>query len=133
MSPASGTGGPQTGLPQRHVDSTGGADPSVAPLDVSSPSMSVPPRSVSGRASLQQRQNKLMRVAVAVSVVAHVAVFLAWLLWPQPTLAAIDLDEAVIKTRLVKLGKPRDEKLLPRLPTSPPPPPKLDKKPEPKV
>ncbi len=121
--------GPQTGLPKGKAS----ADPSMAPLEVSNPSMSVPPRSVSARATLQQRQNHLMRIAVAVSIVAHVAVFAAWLVWPQPSRAAVDLDEAIIKTRLVKLGKPRDEKLLPRLPTSPPPPPKVDKKPDLKV
>ncbi len=117
-------GGPDTGIPKGK-----GAG---APLEVSNPSMSVPPRAFRERVSLHQRQNRLMRIAVAISVVAHVFVFVAWLVWPQPTRAAVDLDEAIIKTRLVKLGKPRDEKLLPRLPTSPPPP-KVEKKPEPKI
>jgi len=86
----------------------------------------------SARATLRERQSRLLQLAVAVSMVAHLALFLGWALWPSSTKAAIDLDEAVIKTRLVKLGKPRDENLLPRLPTSPPPP-KADKKPEPKI
>ena len=55
-------------------------------------------------------------------MVLHAGLFAGWLLFPSSTTVVVDLDEAVIKTRLVKLGKPRDEKLLPRLPTSPPPP-----------
>lgn len=66
-------------------------------------------------------QARLLKVALIVSVGLHLGLFAGWMLWPSSTKTAVDLDEAVIKTRLVKLGKPRDEKLLPRLPTSPPP------------
>jgi TonB family protein len=68
-------------------------------------------------------QSRLLKLALIASVGVHAALFVGWLVWPSSSKAAIDLDEAVIKTRLVKLGKPRDEKLLPRMPTSAPPPP----------
>jgi TonB family protein len=61
------------------------------------------------------------------SLGVHIGLALGWAFFPAPKKPAIDLDAAIVKTRLVKLGKPRDEKLLPRLPTSPPPAP-ADKK-----
>lgn len=92
--------------------------------------LSVPPRTAI--VTMGEQQARLLRVALVVSVAAHVAVFGAWIAWPESNTPRVDLDEAIIKTRLVKLGKPRDEKLLPRLPTAPPPPP-TESKPQPVV
>jgi TonB family protein len=100
-------------------------------LAVSGSHATLPPRA--SMSSMGGHQAHLLRVAVAASVVVHLAVFGAWVVWPESATARVDLDEAIIKTRLVKLGKPRDEKLLPRLPTSPPPPPPTESKPQPTV
>lgn len=58
---------------------------------------------------------------VAGSIAFHVLLFGAALFWaslfPQ---ARIDLDAQPIKASLVRLGKPREEKLLPRIETAPP-------------
>jgi hypothetical protein len=108
-----------------------GRDISVSGISVSSTNLSVSPRAAA--ITLGQRQSRLLSVALVVSVAAHVVVCGAWILWPSTTETAVNLDEAIIKTRLVKLGKPRDETLLPRLPTSPPPPPRLDDKPTPTI
>ncbi|HEY1098396.1 MAG TPA: TonB C-terminal domain-containing protein, partial [Myxococcota bacterium] len=85
--------------------------------------ISLPPTSTALPHERVDVQGRFLKIACIVSVVVHAAVFAGWMLWPSSTKNAVDLDEAVIKTRLVKLGKPRDEKLLPRLPSSPPPPP----------
>ena len=108
-----------------------GRDISVSGISVSSTNLSVSPRAAA--ITMGQRQSRLLSVALVVSVAAHVVVCGAWILWPTTTETAVNLDEAIIKTRLVKLGKPRDETLLPRLPTSPPPPPRLDDKPTPTI
>jgi TonB family protein len=67
----------------------------------------------------------------ALSIAAHVAlialgVLASWLISPK----MIDLDQKPIHASLVRLGKPRDEKLLPRK-EEPPPPVKEEKAPEP--
>ena len=67
------------------------------------------------------------------SVLTHVAVAAALLglsaVFGRP---AIDLEQTPIKASLVRLGKPRDEKLLPRKEEEPPPPPPAAKaEPEP--
>ena len=103
-----------------------GANEGVDDVELSSPSLAAPRRRAE-RVNRSAFTNRLLTIAVAVSMGAHVAAFVAWMFWPSSSHAAVDLDEAVIKTRLVKLGKPRDEKLLPRLPTAPPPKP-VDKK-----
>ena len=108
-----------------------GRDISVSGISVSSTNLSVSPRAAA--ITMGQRQSRLLSVALIVSVAAHIVLFGAWVMWPSTTKTAVNLDEAIIKTRLVKLGKPRDEKLLPRLPTSPPPPPRLDDKPTPTI
>ena len=101
-------------------------DPSVS---TSAANLSVPPRTAI--VTMGQKQARLLRIAMVVSVVAHVVLFGAYIAWPDSHTARVDLDEAIIKTRLVKLGKPRDEKLLPRMPTAPPPP--TDTKPQPTI
>lgn len=86
------------------------------------PAPTVPPTVA---ASLQWRhahQQRLLAVFCFVSLVLHTGALAAYAFWPGPAKPAINLDDAIVKTRLVRLGKPRDEKLLPRLPTSPPPP-----------
>lgn len=75
--------------------------------------------------SLEERraaQRKMLAGFIALSLGLHIGLVAGWIFFPEPTKPALDLDAAVVKTKLVKLGKPRDEKLLPRLPTSPPPP-----------
>ena len=67
----------------------------------------------------------------ALSIAGHVAVIFVglvanWVLAPK----LIDLDQKPIHASLVRLGKPRDEKLLPRKDEPPPPPPE-EKAPEP--
>ncbi|MBM4279206.1 MAG: TonB C-terminal domain-containing protein [Deltaproteobacteria bacterium] len=83
-------------------------------------------------AARHARQRRRLTVMLVVSLGVHGFALSAWALLPQAPRRAVDLDAAVVKTRLVKLGKPRDEKLLPRLPTSTPPTPP-DKKPAPKL
>ena len=61
---------------------------------------------------------------VGLSVVGHVVAVAAWLVlgwvFAGPRL---ELDQKPIKASLVRLGKPRDEKLLPKKEEPPPPPP----------
>jgi TonB family protein len=64
---------------------------------------------------------------IAFSIVAHVAVvgvvaLLGLINRPPP----MDLDQKPITASLVRLGKPRDQKLLPRKEEPPPPPPKVE-------
>ena len=73
-------------------------------------------------AARRAAQRKLLLVFCALSLGIHGGLVAGWLLFPEPSTKAFDLDGAVVKTRLVKLGKPRDEKLLPRVAASPPPP-----------
>lgn len=73
---------------------------------------------------LAQRSSRLGRF-LGVSLVGHVLILLAVGLYntfaegPQ-----VKLDQKPIRATLVRLGKPRDEKLLPRKEKPPPPPPK---------
>lgn len=101
---------------------------SPSPSEVSGPA--TPSTALHAWHAAQQRRLTLMLV---VSLVVHLGAFAAWAFLPHGPRRAVDLDEAVVKTRLVKLGKPRDEKLLPRLPTSPPPPPPPEHKGPPKL
>ena len=64
------------------------------------------------------------------SAVIHLVALGAWVVVTQASQPQIDLDKAVIKTKLVKLGKKRDERLMPRLVRKPPPKP-APKKPAP--
>jgi protein TonB len=83
----------------------------------------LPPTVTSSLAARRATQVRLLLVFSAISAVLHLGAFAAYAFWPARDKAAINLDDAIVKTRLVKLGKTRDEKLLPRLPTSPPPAP----------
>jgi hypothetical protein len=101
-----------------------GSSPPAAQVSSSStqPPMQAPSQAA-GLVSRHQRQQRLLSVMLVASLVVHGFAFAAWAFFPSRPHRAIDLDEAVVKTRLVKLGKPRDEKLLPRLPSAPPPSP----------
>lgn len=76
--------------------------------------------------SLDERraaQRRMLGGFIALSLGLHIGLAAGWLFFPDLTpRRPIDLDDAIVKTKLVKLGKPRDEKLLPRIPTSAPPP-----------
>jgi TonB family protein len=62
--------------------------------------------------------------AVAISVALHVGLFGAAVVAARYAAGPrIDLGQKPIAAKLVRLGKPRDEKLLPRKETAPPPPP----------
>jgi colicin import membrane protein len=73
--------------------------------------------------TLRSKQERMLYISFVASAVAHGAfvVVWAWFTFSQQK-PPFDLDQAIVKTHLVKLGKPRDEKLLPRLPTQAPPP-----------
>ncbi|MBJ6759331.1 TonB family protein [Myxococcaceae bacterium JPH2] len=78
---------------------------------------------------LLTRPSRLSRFLVF-SVVGHVGVLLAAVLYAR--LAArppVDLNPEPIKASLVRLGKPRDPKLLPRKEQLPPPPKEVEAKP----
>ncbi len=64
---------------------------------------------------------------VLVSIGLHAAVVVAAILWGMfGRSAPVNLDQKPIKASLVRLGKPRDQKLLPRKEELPPPPKKVD-------
>ena len=86
------------------------------------PAATVPPRVAASLQWRHARQQRMLWAFCFVSLMLHTGALAAYAFWPAPQKPALDLDAAVVKTRLVKLGKTRDEKLLPRLPTSPPPP-----------
>ncbi|HEY0095369.1 MAG TPA: energy transducer TonB, partial [Archangium sp.] len=80
---------------------------------------------------LAQRSSRLGRF-LGVSLVGHVLILLAVGLYnafvERPP---VNLDQKPIRATLVRLGKPRDEKLLPRKEQPPPPPPKKVEAPPP--
>jgi colicin import membrane protein len=78
-------------------------------------SMSIPPQ-----ASWSRPRRTQVWPAVAVSLLVHGAAVAAFVMWSDQKKPVINLDQAAIKARLVKLGKPRDDNMLPRLPTSQP-------------
>jgi TonB family protein len=61
-----------------------------------------------------------------ISIALHIAAVVVFVVVANRAPPQMDLDQAIIKTKLVKLGKKRDEKLLPRIDAkkAPPPPPK---------
>ena len=69
-----------------------------------------------------------LRKYVAGSVAAHVLLVAAVLGYSHLALPAqVDLNQKPIRATLVRLGKPREERLLPRKETPPPPPQKVEK------
>lgn len=86
------------------------------------PAPTLPPAMAASLRWRHARQQRMLSIFIVVSALVHSAAFAAYAFWPAPSKPALNLDDAIVKTRLVRLGKPRDEKLLPRLPTSPPPP-----------
>ena len=89
----------------------------------------------------QSRTNRLLAVFCAVSFVAHFAAVLVYVVVAYQDAPPANLQRTIVKTRLVKLGKKRDEKLMPRIDKSKPPPkvneappvpaPPVDKAPDP--
>lgn len=98
---------------------------------MSQPQETLPPTRTASLAERRAAQRRLLLAFCGLSLGIHLGLGLGFLFFPSSSKPALNLDDAVVKTRLVKLGKPRDEKLLPRLPTSPPPP-AADKKAPPK-
>ena len=63
-------------------------------------------------------------ITLGVSLGLHVAILVIYAIWEGSRVAVLDMPEEPIRATLVKLGKPRDPKLLPRLDTAPKPVPK---------
>lgn len=99
-------------------ESTTGARPATSSL-----SATTPPRQVVSMQQRRAQQSRMFTATIVISLFIHLFAFAAWAFFPSPKKPMINLDEASVKARLVKLGKPRDEKLLPRLPTAPAPTP----------
>jgi TonB family protein len=99
----------------------------ITPLPATSLSETLPPSVTSSLLERHGRQTRLLVVFSALSLVLHLGAFAAYAFWPHAQKPAINLDDAIVKTRLVKLGKKRDDALLPRLPAAPAPP-SADKK-----
>ena len=78
------------------------------------------------RTTRQKQHERLLYISIVASALLHAGLVGVWAYFTFAQKPPIDLSQAIVKTHLVKLGKPRDEKLLPRLPTSAPPP-KADK------
>jgi TonB family protein len=67
--------------------------------------------------------NRSLWKLLVVSLLLHAVGIGAYVFVELQAPPVLHLDDDVVKTHLVKLGKQRDEKLLPRLPTQAPPPP----------
>lgn len=79
-----------------------------------------------GHSLLVSRPTRLSRFVVA-SVVGHLALLLAAVLYARFSSGPkLDMDAKPIRASLVRLGKPRDPKLLPRKEQPPPPPKQVD-------
>ncbi|NMO19217.1 TonB family protein [Pyxidicoccus fallax] len=79
-----------------------------------------------GHSLLVSRPSRLSRF-IGVSVVGHIALLVAAVLYARLSSGPkMDLDAKPIKASLVRLGKPRDPKLLPRKEQLPPPPKQVD-------
>jgi TonB family protein len=122
--------GAATSAPYDPQATTRPVDAAAGPANTQQPAPSLPPTTVAGVATRRHHQSRILGGMTAVSTLLHAGAVLAFVLWPQAGPKPVDLDEAVVKARLVKLGKPRDEQLLPRLPGAPPPPPPQKPTPE---
>jgi TonB family protein len=85
------------------------------------PNMTLPPRVTASIDVRRARARSHLAIFCGVSFALHIVLVLAYVFWPQSAHAAVNLDDAIVKTKLVKLGKERDPKLLPRKDASPPP------------
>lgn len=74
------------------------------------------------RSALASKRRVGVAPAIVASLLAHALVFGGALVYARYTPPRV-VPEKPIVAKLVRLGKPRDEKLLPRLPSAPPPPP----------
>ncbi len=84
----------------------------------------LPPTSVASLESRRARQRRLLLVFCGLSLGLHIGLVAGWIFAPSRAKPAVDLDQAIVKTRLVKLGKERPPDWLPRIDAAPPPPPK---------
>lgn len=60
-------------------------------------------------------------VVLTVSLVLHVGLLAGYAFWDSRQMSIVEFPEEPIKASLVRLGKPRDQKLLPRVETAPKP------------
>lgn len=81
-----------------------------------------PPTTTASLGERRLRQRRMLITFCGLSLGLHIGLVAGFMLVPEGKKPAINLDDNIVKTRLVKLGKPRDEKLLPRLDASKPPP-----------
>lgn len=82
------------------------------------------------RSALASKRRVGVAPGIVASLLAHALVFGGALVYARYTPPRV-VPEKPIVAKLVRLGKPRDEKLLPRLPSAPPPPPKAAAAPQP--
>lgn len=78
---------------------------------------------MSGMVDSRRAPEALVPLVTALSVLIHALAICGaiWLSTREP--ARIEPQQKVVTAKLVRLGKPRDKKLLPRMETAPPPPP----------
>lgn len=82
----------------------------------------LPPSRTNSIEERRAAQSRMLAAFIALSLGLHIGLAAGWLFFPDMSKKpALDLDAAVVKTKLVKLGKPRDEKLLPRISGAKPP------------
>jgi TonB family protein len=82
---------------------------------------SLPPRLAASLDARRARMRGRLALFCGMSLMLHAGAIGAYALWPAHKKPVVDLDEAVVKTKLVKLGKERDPRLLPRKEAAPPP------------
>jgi TonB family protein len=83
----------------------------------------LPPSRTNSIDERRAAQRRMLGGFMALSLGLHLGLAAGWLFFPDLTpRRPINLDDAIVKTKLVKLGKPRDDKLLPRIQASAPPP-----------
>ena len=88
----------------------------------------LPPSTTASLGDRRARQRKLLLTFCGLSLGLHLGLVAGWLFFPEHSKPAIDLDEAIVKTRLVKLGKERPPDWLPRIDAMKAPPPPAKKK-----
>ncbi|MCX7943172.1 MAG: TonB C-terminal domain-containing protein [Deltaproteobacteria bacterium] len=64
---------------------------------------------------MRNRDNKEILFAITISLISHILLFAFFIFLPKSLDSRSDSKERIIVTRLVALGVPRNEKILPRL------------------
>lgn len=75
------------------------------------------------KSEARRRTDRLLLIFMGVSLLGHTAGVATYALVSSHRAPALQLDDNIVKARLVKLGKKRDEKLLPRIDKARPAPP----------